>query len=85
VIVSFTKQAVGHLNELKKSGNKQVVKKIKELLESIVLDPYSGVGQPEPLKHNLSGAWSRRINKEHRLVYKVEEETVYIIGLKGHY
>jgi toxin YoeB len=85
VIVNFTKQAYIHLDELKKSGNKQVIKKVKELLESICLDPYGGIGQPEPLKHTLSGAWSRRINKEHRLVYKVEEETIYVIGLKGHY
>jgi len=85
VIVSFTKQADADIEFFKRSGNKQIVKKIKELLQSIVDNPYKGIGQPEPLKHDLSGAWSRRINKEHRLVYEVEGEIVYILSLKGHY
>jgi toxin YoeB len=59
VIVSFTKQADEDFNFFKKSGNQQVVKKIKDLLESIINNPYEGIGQPEPLKYNLSGAWSR--------------------------
>ncbi|MES2268322.1 MAG: Txe/YoeB family addiction module toxin [Bacteroidota bacterium] len=85
MIVSFTKQADVDIDFFKRSGNKQIVKKIKELLQSIIDDPYKGIGQPEPLKHDLSGAWSRRINKEHRLVYEVEGEIVYILSLKGHY
>ena len=85
MIVSFTKQADADIEFFKRSGNKQIVKKIKELLQSIVDNPYKGIGQPEPLKHDLSGAWSRRINKEHRLVYEVEGEIVYILSLKGHY
>nr|WP_067054893.1 Txe/YoeB family addiction module toxin [Mucilaginibacter sp. L294] len=85
MIVSFTKQADADIDFFKKSGNKQVIKKIKELLQSIIIDPYKGVGQPEALKHNLSGAWSRRINKEHRLIYEVEGDVVYVLSLKGHY
>jgi len=68
-----------------KSGNKAIQKKISELLEAIKKDPFSGIGKPESLKHNLSGKWSRRINAEHRLVYLVEDETVYIYSAKGHY
>ncbi len=55
------------------------------MLESISIDPYKGIGQPEALKYNLSGAWSRRINKEHKLVYEVIDDIVYILSLKGHY
>jgi len=85
VIIEFTKKADADLDYLKRSGNQQLVKKIKELLQSIRDDPYKGIGQPEPLKHNLSGAWSRRINKEHRLIYEVEDEVVYVLSLRGHY
>jgi len=85
VILKFTKHADDDLEYFKRTGNSQAVKKIKELLQSIKIDTYSGVGQPEPLKYSLAGTWSRRINREHRLVYKVEGEVVYIISLKGHY
>ena len=85
MIVEFTRQADIDLDYFKKSGNKQAIKKIKELLSSISNNPFQGIGQPEPLKYGLSGAWSRRINKEHRLVYEVIEETVYVLSLKGHY
>ncbi len=85
MIVEFTKQADNDFAYFKAIGNKQIIKKIKELLESISNDPFRGIGQPEPLKHNLSGTWSRRINREHRLIYEVVEEVVYILSLKGHY
>jgi toxin YoeB len=85
VIIHFTKQADEDIEFFKKSGNKQIINKVKELLQSIVEDPYNGIGQPEALKHNLSGLWSRRINREHRLVYEVEGDIVYILSLKGHY
>ncbi|MEO3408134.1 Txe/YoeB family addiction module toxin [Mucilaginibacter sp. CAU 1740] len=85
MIVRFTKQADADLEYFNKSGNVQAIKKIKELLKAIVEDPYSGIGQPEQLKHNLSGAWSRRINREHRLVYEIEDDTIFILSLKGHY
>jgi len=85
VIIEFTKQADTDLEYFKRSGNKQIIEKIKTLLISISDDPYSGIGKPEPLKHDLSGVWSRRINREHRLVYEVEKDVVYILSLKGHY
>ena len=77
-------------NELKyysKTGDKKTIKKIKELLISIQNTPYLGIGKPEPLKHEHSGKWSRRINLEHRLVYKLsEDETIiYIYSIKSHY
>jgi toxin YoeB len=85
VIIKFTEEAEEDFDYFKKSGNKQIIKKIKELLESINEDPFTGIGQPEPLKYNLSGAWSRRINREHRLIYEIDRDVVYIIALKGHY
>ena len=85
MILEFTKQADNDLEYFKKTGNVQAIKKIKELLHSIVLNPFIGVGQPEPLKYSLSGSWSRRINKEHRLIYKVDGDVVYVISLRGHY
>lgn len=69
----------------KKSGNKAVQKKILALLEALIEHPFSGIGKPEQLKHELAGCWSRRINKEHRLVYEVNDKTVFILSAKGHY
>lgn len=60
--------------------NKILFEKIIVLIEDIKLHPYSGLGKPEALKNSLSGYWSRRINKEHRLVYKVEGNTIIIIA-----
>lgn len=67
--------------------NIQIHKKIISLLKNIQITPYTGVGKPEPLKHELSGYWSRRINNEHRLVYIVsqEEKIIFIESCKGHY
>lgn len=73
----------------KKSGNKVVMNKITALIEDILLHPYSGIGKPEALKHNLAGAWSRRIDREHRIIYQVTNESkieiLNILSLKGHY
>lgn len=67
------------------TANKTILKKIAQLIDDLKIHPYSGVGKPEPLKYNLSGAWSRRISKEHRLVYEVVNDTVLILSAKGHY
>ena len=67
------------------TNDKTVLKKINTLIEAILRDPYDGIGQPEGLKGNLSGFWSRRINHEHRIVYVVEEDRIIIISCKGHY
>ncbi|MEO8887560.1 MAG: Txe/YoeB family addiction module toxin [Mucilaginibacter sp.] len=85
MIIEFTKQADLDLEYFKKSGNLQTIKKIKKLLQSISDTPFAGIGQPEPLKHQLSGTWSRRINREHRVIYEVDDNTVYVLSLKGHY
>lgn len=61
------------------------VKKIYNVLENTCKTPFDGIGQPEPLKANYSGYWSRRINLEHRIVYKVENNLIVVHSLLGHY
>lgn len=65
--------------------DKKVLKKINELLKDISRSPYEGIGKPEPLKHALSGFWSRRITDEHRLVYRVEGKTIQVAQVRYHY
>ncbi len=65
--------------------NKKVYSKIVRLIRDIRRSPFTGLGKPEPLRHELQGYWSRRIDDEHRLVYKVTDEAVIIIACKYHY
>lgn len=65
--------------------DKKTLKKVNELIKDITRNPFSGIGSPEPLKHQLSGYWSRRINLEDRLVYKVEENSIYLLQCRKHY
>ncbi len=65
--------------------DKRMVKRINELIAATKRDPFSGIGKPEPLKHALSGFWSRRITDEHRMVYKAEKEALLIAQLRYHY
>ena len=83
--IEFLDQAVDDINFWKKSGNKTIQTKIAKLLESICITPYSGIGKPEPLKHELSGYWSRRITNEHRIIYTVSGNRVKVISLRFHY
>ncbi|MDT7544412.1 MAG: toxin YoeB [Actinomycetota bacterium] len=66
-------------------ADRRVLRRINRLLEDVVRDPYAGVGKPEPLKHALSGAWSRRIDDEHRLVYLVDGDDVVVLQARYHY
>ncbi len=65
--------------------DKAIVKRINALIKDIRRSPFEGIGKPEPLKHALSGFWSRRINDEHRIVYKVTEDNILIAQLRYHY
>ena len=65
--------------------DKKIHSKITTLLKDIVRSPFSGLGKPEPLKHQFKGYWSRRITDEHRLVYKVTDETIVVVACKFHY
>ena len=65
--------------------DKKMVKKINELIKDIKRDPFDGIGKPEPLKYDLAGYWSRRIDHEHRLVYQVSENELLIYTCRYHY
>jgi toxin YoeB len=65
--------------------DKRIYGKIVALINDIQRDPFSGLGKPEPLRHELQGFWSRRINQEHRLVYKVTDEAIIVAACKYHY
>jgi toxin YoeB len=84
-ILRFSEQAKNDISQHKKSGNKAVLDKVTLLLEELAQHPFTGTGKPEPLRHSLAGCWSRRINREHRLVYEVSEGLVSILSAKGHY
>ena len=83
--IEYTLQAKEDLAYWKKINNIIVLKKIRKLLEAVLENPFEGIEKPEPLKHNLSGCWSRRIDKEHRLVYEVTDELITVLSMKGHY
>lgn len=65
--------------------DKRILKKVNDLLRDISRNPYEGIGKPEPLKHVLSGFWSRRITDEHRLVYRVEGDVIKVAQVRYHY
>ena len=65
--------------------DQKILKRINLLIKDIKREPFNGLGDPEPLKHNLTGYWSRRITKEHRLVYKVTESAAVIVQCRYHY
>ena len=65
--------------------DKKILKRINTLIKDITREPFEGIGKPEPLKHALSGYWSRRINEEHRIVYKVQDNSLLIAQLRFHY
>ncbi len=65
--------------------DKKIVQKINMTIKDIQRNKYKGIGKPEPLKHNLSGYWSRRINSVHRIVYKIENDNILIAQLRYHY
>jgi len=66
-------------------NDKNTLKRINTLIKDIKRMPFDGIGKPERLKHDKAGYWSRRIDKEHRLVYKVEKDTLYIAQCRFHY
>lgn len=83
--LDFTDKAKVDIAAHKKAGNKAVLNKLLKLLEELAEHPFTGTGKPEALKYNLTGCWSRRINKEHRLVYEVLDDIIMILSAKGHY
>ena len=83
--IVFTLSAQEDIAYWKSSGNKQIQNRIKLLLIAIDQNPFHGIGKPEALKHQLSGKWSRRIDREHRIVYSIESSTITVFSLRYHY
>jgi toxin YoeB len=83
--IVLSKQAQKHIDYWKKTKNVKIQERIIELKNAIIENPYQGIGNPEPLKHQLSGKWSRKIDKVNRFVYYVEDDKLHIFSLKGHY
>ena len=84
----FEKKALQDIKKITSSGRKVDIEKLDLILEELKLNPTSGIGRPEQLKHHLSGYWIRRINKKDRLIYEIIEEpekSVVIISALGHY
>lgn len=67
------------------SQDKKILERINTLIKAIQRDPFKGIGDPELLKHNWAGYWSRRINREHRIVYKVQKNELWIAQCRFHY
>lgn len=82
--VEFSPTAHRQLKEWEESDRK-IYHRIDELLKAIQDEPFRGMGKPEPLKHQFQGYWSRRITKEHRLVYKVTAHSIIVVSCKYHY
>ena len=86
--VVFTKNALEDYSYWEKN-NKKIASRIKQLLKQIQQNPFQGIGNPEPLKHDLKGYWSRRLNREHRIIYKVEgkgkAQIITVIQVRFHY
>jgi len=82
--ITFSKNAWEEYVSWQKE-DKRIVKKINELIKDIQRTPFEGKGKPEPLKYDLAGLWSRRIDLEHRLVYKYENKQIFIYSCRFHY
>ena len=66
-------------------NDKNILKRINELLKDVSRTPFSGIGNPEPLKYKYKGLWSRRIDREHRLIYQVKDDEIRIAKCRHHY
>ena len=82
--LEFSQQAWDDLRYWLSTDAKKL-KRLFELIEATRRDPFQGIGKPEPLKHQFKGAWSRRIDEEHRLVYRVENDCVVVLAARFHY
>jgi len=86
--LDFKKKALDDIRKIKSSGRKIDLDKLNKILEELKIHPTTGIGNPEPLKYELSGFWSRRLNKKDRLIYEIIEEPdnlVVVVSALGHY
>jgi toxin YoeB len=85
VEIIFSERALLDLEKWRKSGNKKAQRKITDLTNAILVSPFRGIGKPEPLKHPLTGLWSRHITHEDRLIYEVGGQIIIVRPLREHY
>jgi len=85
--IVFTSEALEDIEKLKKTGNKALLKKLYSLVQELKQHPETGTGKPEKLKHYQENAWSRKIDRKHRLVYLIDGSkiVVTVLGTYGHY
>ncbi|MBP9995445.1 MAG: Txe/YoeB family addiction module toxin [bacterium] len=83
--LKFKSTAIRDLDYWKKTEKQKILNRIGELIKSTLETPFDGIGKPEPLRYNLTGYWSRRINREHRMIYRVQDDEIVIHSLRGHY
>ena len=83
--IVYTDKAIDDITYWKKKRNSKIQNRISELIDSIEIDPFKGIGKPEPLKYQLSGKWSRRIDKTNRIIYEVMDEIIVTYSLRGYY
>jgi toxin YoeB len=83
--VIYKDKALEDIKFWKKSGQKNIQSRITKLIEDIQHHPETGFGNPEPLKYELSGLWSRKIDKGNRLIYEIFENNLHVISMRGHY
>lgn len=85
--VVIEKKADAEIKKIRKSGNKALIKKLKKILDELEQHPTYGIGNPELLKHELTGFWSRRLDRKNRLIYQIKEQNVLVIVISalGHY
>lgn len=83
--IEISQKAQEHFLFWQKTGNKAILKKIEQITDAILENAYEGIGKPEALKYDLTGKWSRRITQEHRYIYEIIDDTLFVFSLKGHY
>jgi len=83
--VVYKDKAIEDIKFWKKSGQQNIQSRITKLIEDIQLHPQTGLGNPEQLKYELSGLWSRKIDKGNRLIYEIFENNLHVISMRGHY
>ncbi|OAV71472.1 Toxin YoeB [Bacteroidales bacterium Barb4] len=83
--IIYSPKAQKDIEAIKKSSSKATKNRFERILKSIMDTPFGGFADPEPLKYNLAGKWSRELSKKDRVVYQVNEDDIYVLSILGHY
>ncbi|MDR0574735.1 MAG: Txe/YoeB family addiction module toxin [Tannerella sp.] len=83
--ITFSPKALHDIEQIKKSGQKAAKNKLERILRSILESPFEGFANPEPLKFELAGKWSRELSKKDRVVYEINNENIYVLSILDHY